>query len=245
MIECITFSQPGAYHRERGQDNEDFVTTACTDSVAVCVLCDGAGGLKAGGIAAKLVSQSIADVLLRDFSELYASDGNCAGRKIVLQVYRSLTGYSLAAGIPASDLGCTILAAAMDREGRCISFHLGDGIILRHRQYQSHWQVVSAPRNGLWENSTYLTMNCDMLRQIHFCRWKDPQLHRLLLLTDGAAEHLTHRSGKDGWVLPHPPDTAPETLRRYLDKRSPMDDYSLGMLIRTCPEAHPCAILTV
>lgn len=198
--------------------------------LAGVVLCDGAGVIAAGGKAAQLVSATLANLLQNDFLNLYYCDGTTAKWKVIQAIQQCLVAYAKATGIPASDLACTILAAVADCEGRCVCFHLGDGIIMRQKNGSHCWDIVSSPRNGLAKNTTYLTMNCNMWCQLQYYRWKDPELKQLLLLTDGASEHLTIRAKNGRWDLAEDDVSHISAIKIRLDELKPKDDYSCGMI---------------
>lgn len=233
IFECLTFSETGHYHQMLGLPNEDYISIHKNDSLAVMVICDGAGGLGAGKMAAQLAAKQIADELYSHFKEFYFSDSGSAKRRIEQLVHTCLNEYAAIANIAPSDLACTILAAALDREGRCVCFHLGDGIIFRKKGQNTGWDVVSSPRNGLIKNTTYLTMNCDLYNELQYYRWKDAELQSILMLTDGVSELLLERSGRRGWEFSDECETTITSMKKYLDSIEPQDDYSGGMISRS------------
>lgn len=202
------------------------------DSVAVVVACDGAGGLGAGGIAAKLASETVAKELLLTFNELYCMDSASARWSIAKAVTACLSSYAEQYNLASSDLACTIVAAAMDIEGRCICFHLGDGIIFRRKIDCISWDIVSSPRNGLAKNTTYLTMNCNLWHHLQYYRWKDLKIESILLLTDGASEQLARRTADCGWRFTGLCQQDASDIKKLLKTIDPQDDYSCGIIVR-------------
>lgn len=233
IFECLSFSETGHYHRMHGLPNEDYISIRRNDSLAVMVICDGAGGLGTGKVAAQLTAKQIAEELHSHFKEFYFSDSGSAKRRIEQLVHICLNKYAATANIVPSDLACTILTVALDREGRCVCFHLGDGIIFRKKKQNTEWDVVSSPRNGLIQNTTYLTMNCDIYKELQYYRWKDDELQSILMLTDGASEHLLKRSGQRGWEFSDVCETTIANMKKHLDSVEPQDDYSGGMISRS------------
>lgn len=197
--------------------------------VSAAVLCDGAGSFSGGAAAARLTAGLLSEVLCSRFEELYCSDGGTARLTVSRMVTELLTEYSRSTGIPGRELACTILAAAMDSRGRAVCFHLGDGIILQRDR--GEYSPVTGPRRGAVPGSTYLTMNCCLWQHLRFCRWQSDTLERLLLMTDGAADHAAERQ-PGGWCFRPDPETEPEELRRWLQRQKPRDDYSAAMLTR-------------
>lgn len=211
--------------------NEDYASVAQNSQIAVIAVSDGAGAMENGGIAAKLVSNALQNDLFLNFQEYYFSDSDTARRKITVLVNQLLTNYSKENDVNPTSLACTIMVAAMDTEGRCVCFHLGDGIILRQKKHQPPWDVVSSPRNGIQCNTTYLTMNCNMWSNLQFYRWKDSEQESLLLLTDGASNHLTYRNGPNGWKFAsNNCDTSIQSMKTFLYEQKPEDDYTCGLI---------------
>lgn len=171
-------------------------------------------------------------ILKEEFREFYFSDGAAARMRMVRMVTQRLAAYSRESGIPLQELACTILAAAMDEDGRCVCFHLGDGIILQKDRDDRELRVVSVPMNGLTETSTYLTMNCEMWRYLRYCRWQSDGIEQLLLLTDGAAEHLVRRQGGAGWKFRPDVPADLECMRSHLRQSHPADDCTAALITR-------------
>ena len=84
----------------------------------------------------------------------------------------------------------TMLAAAMDQQGRWCLFHLGDGAVLGKPYSSSDWMIVSYPQRGLVPGSTTLTMNGAMFENLRFYRSDHPSFGTLFLASDGMLELL-------------------------------------------------------
>lgn len=229
IIECSAFSEVGFCHTINGKPCEDACCVVSAENVSAAVLCDGAGNSTAGGIAAKIISELLAESLCREFDDWYFSDSSTAKRKLAHAVDNCLCDYSKESGIPAKELACTIVAAAMDRDKRCICFHLGDGMVLQKEEGMV-FGIVSTPSNGLVPNSTYLTMNCDIARWIQFCRWQEPELSWLFLMTDGAANTIFAGTAVTGHYFKH---MQLSKIKCYLDRQNPRDDYSCALIKHT------------
>lgn len=232
IFECNLINEAGRYHKERNMANEDYASIAQNRQIAVISIADGAGAMGNGGDAANLVSEALKDELFKNFQEYYFSDGETAKRRISLLVNNLLTSHSKSKNLDPQSLACTIMVAAMDTEGRCVCFHLGDGIILRRKKSKTTWDVVSSPRNGIQSNTTYLTMNCNLWSNLQFYRWKDLEHESILLLTDGASSHLVKCQGPNGWQFVENCGTDIESMRSYLCIQMPTDDYTCGLISR-------------
>ena len=186
MIKTRVISQPGFYHNNNNTPIEDHYSLKQNDSVSVAVLCDGAGAVQFGANAAKIVSKLLSKYVFEKFDRIFDSLPDIILREITQLIDRELIEYSKKRSIDIHELACTIMACAMDCNGRCICFHLGDGIILRKNISDTEYEIVSSPQNGITENSTYLTMNCSIAEKMRFYRWQDADILELILMTDGA-----------------------------------------------------------
>ena len=84
---------------------------------------------------------------------------------------------------------------------------------------------------GLAPHSTYLTMNCDLHRYLRVYRWESAALEQLLLLSDGAAEHLVRLQGGDGWVYSASAWDI-HSIHTLLRTANPRDDHSVLLITR-------------
>lgn len=227
------FTGTGSDHRQRGAGNEDRICVRTRPGLTAAVICDGAGSFGSGAAAAELTASHLSVFLLEQFEDLYVGLADPVQRTVVQTVERCLAGYAQENGIESADLACTILAAAVHEDGRCICLHLGDGIILQQNAREDAPSVVSSPMTGLVPHSTYLTMNCDLHRYLRFYRWQCDDLTGIVLLSDGAAEHLVRLSGGSGWVCTTPAGMSAAQLCAVLSRRRPRDDHSCVVLTRT------------
>lgn len=227
-----SYTNIGRFHSSCSGENEDRMVILTGGGVTAAVVCDGAGSFRGGAAAAQITAQTLAGALAARFDGLYGSVGQNARIQIADLVHGALTRYAAQKGISPGELACTIVAAAVDEDGRCICFHLGDGFILQKNRDDEEISVVSPPMNGLVPNSTYLTMNCDLWQHLRFYRWKCPALERLLLLTDGAAEHLVRLEQGVGWVYTAECGMDTASIRDCLERHGPWDDHSAVLLRR-------------
>lgn len=236
MIAILTheyITQKGSDHLHTGKGNEDRVRIVQRGGVTAAVVCDGAGSSRFGADAADAVSRLLSGLLAEEFEALYRSGAQEVRQRVIAAVEQCLDRHSRDLGAPAWELACTILAAAAAEDGRCLCFHLGDGIILQKNGPDAPATVVSGPMTGLAPHSTYLTMNCDLSRYLRFYRWQAADLSELLLLSDGAAEHLVRPHDARGWVYTGDGTRNLGAIAARLRKKQPRDDFSIARLIRT------------
>ena len=222
MMKSGSFSYAGSRHGLLPERNEDAVAERDCGTHKVVVLCDGASCCANGKAAARLTADALAGFLAFRFGRCLLEAQDVLRREVVKLITEVLTEAARAAGADPASFGCTVMAAAMDRQGRWCLFHLGDGTALGRMEPDSGWAVFSHPQSGLVPGGTSLTMNGAMFDNLRFYRQAFPAGRALVLATDGALELLVPRllSGK----TPEPPDLSelPE---------APEDDCSAAWLI--------------
>lgn len=186
MFKSKVISCPGTYHIRNGMPTEDHYSLRQSDDISVAVLCDGAGSAQHGSAAAQIISGLLSRYIYENFDMIFGELPDVVLRKAAQMIDGSLTAHSQRKAIDAREMASTVMAVAMDTGGRCICFHLGDGIILRKTGENPELEIVSSPQNGILENTTYLTMNCSTAERMKFYRWCDEEVSELVLMTDGA-----------------------------------------------------------
>ena len=221
----------GTDHLGLSRANEDRIRILTRNGLTAAAVCDGAGSFGAGAVAAELVSDALTALLHARFDALYAAPTDELRSILAETVEQTLLSHAVRTGTPARELACTILAAAVHEDGRCLCAHLGDGIILQKNTDDHSLSVVSCPMTGLAPHSTYLTMNCDLHRYLRVYRWESAALEQLLLLSDGAAEHLVRLQGGAGWVYSASAWDI-HSIHTLLRTANPRDDHSVLLITR-------------
>lgn len=232
-MELFSFSKAGSRHRELGKPNEDYI--ACKEAengLIVSVVCDGAGSMRSGGRAAEILAPKILDWMTVSFSTQYFSDGETVRRRLVQLIRSTLQEYAWETGEKLSELGCTVMVAAISPDGRCLCINLGDGILLRQKQsYPDHLaDIISPPERGLSADSTFLTTSPNLFRHIRYYRWKDSSAEKIIMLTDGAANCILSAQDPIERTATALCSLDTQGLREYSCKSRPIDDYSIVLL---------------
>lgn len=231
-MESCSYSCAGSFHTELNMPNEDYVVILEKENLVVSVITDGAGGKKAGKDAAQLIAPTLAEWIYTNFEALYYRNGDFVRGEAVWIINSCLKAYSQSHGYDETDLACTLMATAMDSEGRCLCLHMGDGIVLRRMAGAdiNRAEIVSPPENGVTSQETYLTMNCNMWKHIRYCRWKDLKTECIISLTDGAQTHIAMLDNADGWsiTLSCPFDSG--KIINHLIHQQPVDDHSFTII---------------
>ena len=180
------------FFRVSGKCHE-FDISRCQDQIKIfsdsdrttIVLCDGAGNSPYGGIAANIVSDILVKKIHNNFEEYLFDFLPDIKRQLAQFIDKELSKVSKELGVDSKLLATTILAICMDKTGKFVGVHLGDGTILWNVNCEEDLQIVSSPQNGFQSNSTYLTMNCPLFYYLRFYRWQKSEAKRIILLSDG------------------------------------------------------------
>lgn len=227
---CYGFSHAGRYHTEHEIKNEDFIVIKKVNNLSVVVLCDGAGSCCYGAIAAKIVAESLSKFFLTEFRQLYNCVHETSRRKIIQIVNDALMKYANLHNIEMSELATTFMVAALEDSGKCICVHLGDGVIFQKKKNEDEFSVVSSPRNGITDNLTYLTSNCNLWRNMRYYKWNNAEIEKIVLLTDGAAEVLAYYEHCKGWCYKDTKELKIKEIERFIKQNDPQDDFSYGII---------------
>lgn len=118
----------GPNHEHSGSGCDDACSYRIADDWLVAVVCDGAGGVAAGGQGARLASELAAELLIDRVSRrnplLSVRD---LVKTTLARVHSDLSSAAQSDGLSLADLSTTIVGAVI-RGGRGFFFHVGDGL---------------------------------------------------------------------------------------------------------------------
>lgn len=221
MVKSGSFSYAGRCHALSPERNEDVVLERDCGTHNVVVLCDGAGGCANGKAAARLTAEAAAGFLSFRFERCLLEAPEVLRCEMASLITEALTDAAQKAGADPRSFGCTVMAAAMDRQGRWCLFHLGDGTVLGKPGSSSGWVIFSYPQSSLLPGGTSLTMNGPMFENLRFYRQDFPAGSALMLMTDGALDLFSTAPQ----LLETPELTGATDLEAVLE-----DDYSAAWL---------------
>ena len=185
MITTRFFQVSGKCHENDIDKCQDQINIISDPKRTTIVLCDGAGSSPYGKMAAKRVANIVSRNLHNNFEIYFYDEILNVKRKLTQVVDNNLLEIAKDMKIEPKMLATTILAVSMDNKGNFIGVHLGDGYILCNIKGKNQFFTISSPQNGYRPNSTYLTMNCPLFYYMRFYRWKEANVKRIILLTDG------------------------------------------------------------
>lgn len=138
MIHVRSFRTAGKCHGfdiSRCQDQIRILSDATQTTI---VLCDGAGSSPYGGIAASVTASILARNLHSNFEQYLHNALPDIKMQLTRTINNELKKMAKEMQIAPRLLATTILAISMDKNGRFIGVHLGDGCIL--------WNINSSDR---------------------------------------------------------------------------------------------------
>lgn len=171
----------GALHRAKNLPCQDYSCVKTYNNKVVAVASDGAGSAPFSKIGAKILCETLCDMLIKSSFENIKKDiikaVETAREKLIL--HRRNKSKS------ADDLinfAATMVGVFYYR-GRGIFFHIGDGagIAFQNNHYDNF--VISEPENGTFSCETYFYTMDDWQDCLRFTPFT--QANRIILMTDG------------------------------------------------------------
>lgn len=174
---CIT----GPIHAGRGQPCQDYCRHTTKGQNFIAVVSDGAGSSKYGRIGAKIVCDTLVDLLpnapFRDIRTSIINAIEVAREKLNFHRLNSTANVKGLTAFAATVVGVVY------HKNQGIFFHVGDGAGLAFVGGDFSKYVASKPENGVFSCETYFyTMDdwCESLRFTHF-----ENAHTIMLMSDG------------------------------------------------------------
>ncbi len=180
-IQTRLTSLRGAWHKVKNMPCQDCCRVKTKNNKLVAVVSDGAGSAKYSQIGAKIVCETLCDLLINSNMTNIRNDVvkaiETARQKLLFHrhnVTKSASGLI--------DFSATVVGVFY-HNNQGIFFHIGDGAAIAFRQGDYSDFVISEPENGAFSCETYFyTMN-DWQDCLRFKDFKNK--NRLMLMTDG------------------------------------------------------------
>ena len=170
---------------------QDRTKTIFENETYVIALADGAGSALLSHYGAACVVDSISELLVQRFDELFANeDGRLVKRSIMEKVLADINVKAAALGCTPQDLAATMLAVAVKNE-RFIIAHIGDGVI----GYLDGdvLKTASAPSNGEYANETYFITSRDAINTMRLFKGDIKNISGFVLMSDGTEQSLYNK----------------------------------------------------
>ena len=172
----------GNLHSAKKAPCQDFYSYACSGNKLVAVVSDGAGSSKYGKIGAKIVSETLVNVLIntpfRDVREGVKKAIEIARAKLVIHRLNKSKSEKEILNFSATVVG------AFYHKNRGVFFHIGDGAgVALYQEGKGLDYTISRPHNGEFSCETYFyTMN-NWEKSLRFTEIE--KADSLMLMTDG------------------------------------------------------------
>lgn len=123
--------QTGILHTLKHRPCEDHTAMSVSpDGCIAITLADGAGSYSKAAEGAQITSTAAAEHLANHFAALWQMPPDQAACSILDAVLYKLSAKAGSTGLSLKEYSSTLLAAAAAPDGRCLLFHVGDGVIL-------------------------------------------------------------------------------------------------------------------
>lgn len=229
----------GIDHEHQGTPCEDHVTTFQWGSVVAEVCADGADEGSLGGAEAKRLSETLAQFMAMYFRQLrQMPEDQLQGE--ILRVIRGVQADVLAErGAGAEALGCTVVAAAMDRRSHeYLGVSLGDGILLA-REHLSGMVCTILPPQRRENGGAWLTSDDDETVRAHIRSVRGRSKDALMVSSSGLEDTLWDASGRTlsptvgklmNWVVEDPEGVRTDFTELVYDLSLP-DDAGVAVMV--------------
>lgn len=185
----------GIYHLEYGIECQDAVAGIKGETVAAVALCDGAGSCPESGKAARAISSEMPSILSESFEVLYALAEKRRREEFAELLLGLMKKRETLQNYWNDKYLTTLLFAAAHKDGRWITGHIGDGVILAANELNV--QTLSQPENGGASWLTWFINGSENETKEHtrFRCGKAKRMLTFLLSSDGCENLLIAETG--------------------------------------------------
>lgn len=174
---CVT----GPMHKIRQMPCQDYCRHSTRGDNFVAVLSDGAGSAKYGRIGAKILCDTLIDLLpnvpFRDVKTSIINSVEVAREKLL---FHRLNSRNNPRGLMAFS---ATLVGVVYHKNHGIFFHIGDGAALAFTGSNFSEYVASKPENGIFSCETYFYTMDDWRDCIRFTTFE--KAHTIMMMSDG------------------------------------------------------------
>ncbi|MBQ4400454.1 MAG: protein phosphatase 2C domain-containing protein [Alphaproteobacteria bacterium] len=181
QIKVLEVSVCGPLHKSKGLPCQDCYCHKIKGKKLVAIVSDGAGSAKYGKIGAKIVCETLCDVLLKsnlkNIQDNVKKAINTAREKLIYHRYNKSKSVDELVNFSATVVG------AFYHHGKGVLFHIGDGagIVFTASNYDN--LIISEPENGAYSCETFFYTMSDWEDCLRFTPFEN--INRLILMTDG------------------------------------------------------------
>lgn len=180
-IKVLAASIAGPSHVARQMPCQDYCRYSVKGENFIAVVSDGAGSAKYGRIGAKIVCDTLVDLLPNvPFREMKTSVANAIETAREKLTFHRLNSSRNSKGIMA--FSATVVGAVYHK-GEGLFFHVGDGAAIAFTGAGFSQYIASKPENGVFSCETYFYTMDDWRDCLRFTVFE--KAHTLMLMSDG------------------------------------------------------------
>lgn len=171
----------GSRNKQRNVICQDFCKYTCLGKNFVAVVADGAGSAQYGRIGARIICETIIDILknapINNIKKEVTSAISIARDKLKRHRYNKTKDEK---GIA---LFAATLVGVVYRNNKGVFFHIGDGAAVAFNDEKYDNFIISKPENGSFSCETYFYTMEDWRESLRFTEFKD--FNTFILMSDG------------------------------------------------------------
>ncbi len=171
----------GPIHLDRGQRCQDHCRWSTRGANFVAVVSDGAGSTKYGHIGARIVCDTLVDLLANaPFENMRTAIVEAIDVARDKLAFHRLNSANNKKGIMA--FAATVVGVVCHK-GEGLFFHIGDGAAVAFTSPDLSDYITSKPENGVFACETYFYTMDDWRESLRFTTFKEA--HTIMLMSDG------------------------------------------------------------
>lgn len=200
-IKVVAASITGPQHRHKKLPCQDFYKFHTQGKNFVAVVSDGAGSAKYGKTGARIICETMVDLLKNSPVDLIPQ----RIAKAVETARRKLTLHRLNPGKKIATLNnfAATLVGVVYHQGKGLFFHIGDGAGLAFEGSKPDHFVASPPENGNFSCETFFYTQDNWQENLRLTKFEG--LNTIMLMTDGLTNFAFANDFQNierGFVLP-------------------------------------------
>lgn len=180
-------AEQGLGHLANGLPCQDVAIAGEAGDVSVIALADGAGSAKLSDIGAFVVVESVSDILVDKFDDLYYGEEKKVKSFVTENILASLLRRASQESVDLRELSSTLLCVAVKGE-RYVAMHVGDGVI--GVMQGDVLKVLSHPSNGEHANETVFINSLNAQYDMRLLRGRAAAISGFVLMSDGSEQSL-------------------------------------------------------
>lgn len=180
-IKILCASIRGPLHKSLGLPCQDYSCARSAKNKLVAVVSDGAGSAKHSKIGAKIICETLCDLLINSDIKTIHDDVikaiGVARQKLLFHRLNKTKNKQSLINFSATLVGFFYC------KNQGIFFHIGDGAGIAFKEGEYNHFVISEPENGAFSCETYFYTMDDWQESLRFTNFEN--VNRVMLMTDG------------------------------------------------------------